>query len=290
MSTTTEDEVAAAWSRHARTYARIGAPFTGYIAQSLFLWVAGRLPPAPEILEVACGNGELSRAAALHCLAQGALTGRGGRVVATDFSEEMVRLAARTLSGVDAQSFASCLVRDGQALGFADASFDAVFSCFGIFLFPDRHAGWREAARVLRRGGWFATAVWRGPEDNPLGRLQMEALSSALPAHVRAALPRPSWLDVASSSGLERELVDAGFRDIEVSVFDAVMTAPSPQVMWDAMCENPVTRAVLDRCTPSEQVAVAAAVLETWTARAGAPDRALRLDASCHFAVARRPQ
>lgn len=69
-----------AWDRHAGTYARLGAPFTGYIAQSLFHAVAGRLPPKARILEVACGNGELSRAAALHCMAERAATGQSGSV------------------------------------------------------------------------------------------------------------------------------------------------------------------------------------------------------------------
>jgi SAM-dependent methyltransferase len=281
-------ELSQAWGRHAQAYARFGAPFTGYIAQALFHTVAGRLPPAPEILEVACGNGELSRAAALHCLAEQAATGRTGRVVATDFAAEMVGLAARTLESIDAGDLARCEVQDGQALSFAAGAFDAVFSAFGILLFPDRRAGWREAARVLRPGGLLGTAVWRGPEDNPLARLQMEPIMAALPERVRAALPRPGWLDIASPRGLADELVDAGFADVEISVFDAVLTLPTPRAMWEIMRENPVTQAVFARLSEDELEAVAQAVLSRYEALAGRPDRALRLPSSCHFAVARR--
>lgn len=167
-------DLSKAWNRHAETYARLGAPFTGYMAQSLFAAVAGRLPKGARILEVACGNGELSRAAVLHCLEEGRSEGVRGSVVATDFSSEMVELARRNLSVLGAGDVVRCEVQDGQALGFEAASFDAVFSAFGIFLFPDRQAGWGEAARVLRSGGLLATAVWRGPEDNALLRLQME--------------------------------------------------------------------------------------------------------------------
>ncbi|WP_437638562.1 class I SAM-dependent methyltransferase [Sorangium sp. So ce854] len=67
-------------------------------------------------------------------------TGTCGRVVATDFSPEMVAHAKSNLGVLGAADIVRCEVRDGQALGFEDASFDAVFSAFGIFLFPDRNA------------------------------------------------------------------------------------------------------------------------------------------------------
>lgn len=77
------NELASAWDNHARTYARLGSPFTGYIAQSLFHTVAARLPPGPRILDIACGNGELSAAAVLHCLAEREVSGRPGVAVAS---------------------------------------------------------------------------------------------------------------------------------------------------------------------------------------------------------------
>jgi ubiquinone/menaquinone biosynthesis C-methylase UbiE len=282
------NELSTAWDRHARTYARIGAPFTGYIAQALFQTVAGRLPAEARILDVACGNGELARAAALHCLAERRASGRTGHVVATDFAPQMVQLASRNLGVLDAADLVRCEVQDGQALTYGAASFDAVFSVFGIFLFPDRRAGWREAARVLRPGGILGTAVWRGPDDNPLARLQMEPVLAALPERIRARLPRPGWLEIAQRDGLERELASAGFTDIEVSTFDAVLTAPSPRAMWESMAENPVTGALFASCTADELAEVEASVLSRFTALSGGADRAVRFDASCHFAVARR--
>jgi SAM-dependent methyltransferase len=281
------NEPSKAWGRHAQTYARLFAPFTGYIAQSLFHAVAGRLPRAPRILDVACGNGELARAAVLHCLAERAATGPAGSVVAADFAAEMVALASKTLGVLDAGEIARCEVHDGQSLALESSSFDAVFSAFGIFLFPDRRAGWREAARVLRPGGHFATSVWRGPEDNALARLQMGPVMGALPERLRAALPRPGWLDIASREGLERELASCGFAEIEVSVFNAFFTAPTPRVMWGSMRENPVTQPLFAACTEAELSAVEEAVLANFIALSGGPDRPVCFEASCHFAVAR---
>ncbi|KYG06898.1 hypothetical protein BE21_32205 [Sorangium cellulosum] len=284
----TNDDLSKAWDRHAETYARVGAPCTGYIAQSLFHTVAGRLPSAAHILEIACGNGELSRAAVMHCLEERTTTGTCGRVVATDFSPEMVAHAKSNLGVLGAADIVRCEVRDGQALGFEDASFDAVFSAFGIFLFPDRNAGWREAARVLRPGGLLATAVWRGPEDNALARLQMAPVIAALPERVRASLPRASWLDIASPEGLAREISAAGFVDPEVSVFNAVLTAPTPRAMWSMMRENPVTRPLFAACSDEELAPVERSVLSSFEELAGGADRPVRFDASCHFLVARR--
>lgn len=281
-------DLSKAWDKHVDTYARIGAPCTGYIAQSLFHTACGRLPSAARILEVACGGGELARAAVLHCLEERRVTGRCGHVVATDFSPEMVALATRNLAGLGAGDIVRCAVHDGQALGFEPASFDAVFSVFGIFLFPDRHAGWREAARVLRPGGLFATAVWRGPEDNALTRLQMEPVMAALPERVRASLPRPGWLDIAAADGLAKEIAAAGFVEPEVSVFDAVLTAPTARAMWNMMRDNPLTRAVLVACSDEELAAVERSVLSSFEGLAGGAERPVRFDASCHFLVARR--
>ncbi|NOK73693.1 MAG: methyltransferase domain-containing protein, partial [Chloroflexi bacterium AL-N5] len=39
------NDLSRAWDQHARTYARVASPCTGYIAQSLFHAVAWRLPP-----------------------------------------------------------------------------------------------------------------------------------------------------------------------------------------------------------------------------------------------------
>ena len=278
----------AAWDRHAGTYARVAAPCTGYIAQSLFHNVAGRLPSGAHILEIACGTGELSRAAALHCLEERRTTGACGRVVVTDFSPEMVAFATKNLGLLGAGDVVRCEVHDGQALGFESASFDAAFSAFGIFLFPDRDAGWREAARVLRPGGLFATAVWRGPEHNALARLQTGPVMAVLPERIRATLSRPSWLDIASPEGLSKEISAAGFVDPEVSVFDAVMTAPTTRAMWDMMKENPVTRPLLSQCSEDELEVVERSVLANFEELAGGADRPERFDASCHFLVARR--
>jgi ubiquinone/menaquinone biosynthesis C-methylase UbiE len=276
------------WDHHAASYLQIAAPCTGYLAQSLFQSVAGRLPQGARILDIACGGGELARAAALHHLATGGAAGPHGQVVATDFSAGMVERTRQLLEASCPGADFRCEVHDGQALGLETASFDAAFSAFGIFLFPDRKAGWREAARVLRPGGWFATAVWRGPEHNALAREQMAPILAALPAELRQALPQPGWLEISTADGLAAEVAAAGFSDVEVLVFDAVFTAPSPRAMWALARQNPPMQPLFAALGEHRLEAVEQSVLASFEQRAGGTDRPLRLDCSCHFLIARR--
>jgi SAM-dependent methyltransferase len=177
----------------------------------------------------------------------------------------------------------------GQRLGLESGGFDAVLSSFGIFLFPDRLASWREAARMLRPGGLFVTSVWRGPEQNALARLQMAPLMAALPARLKDPPPLPAWLGIMTPKGLVQEVTAAApFVEPSVSVVNATLAMPSPAAMWRAMKGNPVTNRLLLACSASERDDVERAMLAHFEATAGGPDRPLLFDASCHVLIVRR--
>src|SRR3546814_17292559 len=67
----------------------------------------------------------------------------------------IARIAASNLPNVEAR------VMDGQALALEDASFDAVFSIFGVIMFPGWRKGLAAMARVTRTGGHGVIATWR---------------------------------------------------------------------------------------------------------------------------------
>lgn len=101
------------------------------------------LKPRDEVLDVACGTGDLSRAFA----AAGA-----AKVVGLDFTREMLEVARRK-PGRAGEVDVAYIEGDAQALPFPEGSFDVVSIAFGIrnVANPAKAAG--EFARVLRPGG-----------------------------------------------------------------------------------------------------------------------------------------
>jgi ubiquinone/menaquinone biosynthesis C-methylase UbiE len=101
-----------------------------------------------RVLDVAAGNGNVSLAAAR----------RWCEVVATDYVPELLeraqqRAAAERLE-IDFRT------ADAEDLPFADASFDAVVSTFGVMFTADQDRAAAELLRVCRRGGKIGLANW----------------------------------------------------------------------------------------------------------------------------------
>ena len=105
-------------------------------ALSLASAVQGR-----RVLEVGCGVGDF----AVH-LAQA-----GATMTAVDFSPSAIEMArARAVAHAVTVDFRAA---DAQALPFADASFDLLFSCECLEHLPDPARALKEMTRVLRPGG-----------------------------------------------------------------------------------------------------------------------------------------
>jgi SAM-dependent methyltransferase len=115
---------------------------------------AAGVGPGQRVLDIACGTGVLALAAAER-------VGREGAVVGLDRNPDMLGVARRKSERVE--------WREGRAesLPFADASFDAVASQFGLMFFEDRAGALREMMRVLRPGGRLAVAVCDALERSP---------------------------------------------------------------------------------------------------------------------------
>jgi demethylmenaquinone methyltransferase/2-methoxy-6-polyprenyl-1,4-benzoquinol methylase len=110
---------------------------------------AARLRPGMRVLDVACGTGKLTRAAA-------AAVGEAGEVIGLDLSAGMLRRAARERPAPGA-AVPRYLAGDVLALPFPAADtgtgFTAVTIGFGLRNLPDYSAGLAEMHRVLLPGG-----------------------------------------------------------------------------------------------------------------------------------------
>lgn len=191
------------WDNAASHYEATAHPFTAQFAAAALARVT--LTSGDRVLDVAAGTGALALAAA-----------RGGaEVLATDFSPGMVaRIAAAGLPNVEAR------VMDGQALQLPNDAFDAVFSIFGVIMFPDWRKGLAEMARVTRPGGQGVVATWRDRGAATfllLGQVRRTLFPE------REEMPMPAAVAaLADPNDFARELIAAGYRDplIERVTFD----------------------------------------------------------------------
>jgi ubiquinone/menaquinone biosynthesis C-methylase UbiE len=105
-----------------------------------------------RVLDVPCGSG----ASALHAARA---VGASGYVVAVDLAPALLDLV-RAKAAREGIANLETREADMRALGYPDASFDAVVCVFGVFFVPDRTAIVRELWRLVRPGGVLAITTW----------------------------------------------------------------------------------------------------------------------------------
>src|SRR5262249_53521822 len=162
-----------------------------------------RLEPR-EVLETAAGTGVLTRAMASRLPAQ-------ARIVATDLTQPMLTHAQK-------QSHDGRLPwhrADPLAPPFKDQSFDAAACQSGAMFFPDKVQGYREARRVLKRGGHFFFNVWDAISANEFADVVTQALATLFPQdppRFMARIPH-GYHDVEK---LRKDLVAAYYKQISI--------------------------------------------------------------------------
>lgn len=214
MSHLDPEQIADEWNPHGERYdeALLGAT-QPYALDAVRLVGVG---PGQRVLDIAAGTGAVALAAAEA----------GADVVATDFSPGMAGQLAkkaqeRGLSNVQVE------VMNGQDLSVEDDSFDAAFSSFGLMMFPDRAAGFREMCRALKPGGRGAVVVWGPPDKLGFFQWMIGALQRAVP-DLPPPERSPSWLEVTDRDVLRNEML-AAFSRVNVYTVGHVWTISSPE-------------------------------------------------------------
>lgn len=105
----------------------------------------GRLAPGERVVDVGCGAG-------IDTLIASKMIGPEGRAIGVDMTPAMVEKARY---GAEAMGATNVSFREGlaEALPVDDEWADVIISNGVMNLFPDKLAGLREMARVLRPGG-----------------------------------------------------------------------------------------------------------------------------------------
>ena len=193
----------AAWS--AGDYAVIGSTLE-IVGESLC--EAVDLRSGAQVLDVAAGNGNATLAAAR----------RWCDVTSTDY------VAVFLESGRRRAHAEGHLIKfqeaDAEQLPFADRSFDAVLSTFGVMFAPDQERAARELVRVCRPGGRIGLASW-----TPDGFIGQVLTLMAKYAPLAAGLESPCLWGTRSRVD---HLFRAGAKEIRVAEREFVFRYRSP--------------------------------------------------------------
>ena len=113
--------------------------------------VARLIRPGDTVLECACGTGTITAAIAPAC----------ARVVATDYSEGMLKQAGKKLA-----RYPNVVVEQADIthLRYADNSFDTVVAANVIHLLPEPGDALKELKRVTRPGGTIIVPTYVIPK------------------------------------------------------------------------------------------------------------------------------
>jgi SAM-dependent methyltransferase len=142
------------------------------------------IQPAMQVLDVACGTGNL----AIPAARKGAMV--TGADIATNLLEQARARAAAEGLRITFQE------GDAEQLPFPDGHFDVVMTMFGAMFAPDPDRVASELARVCRHGGKIAMANWT---PNGFTGKMFRLTSRYLPPPVE--LPAPTlWGDEAVAS------------------------------------------------------------------------------------------
>lgn len=163
------------------------------------------------VLDVGCGSGATTFEAAWR-------VGPEGRAVGADISGALLELARRRVGeqGLEGVDFVHA---DAQTHAF-DPAFDAIVSRFGVMFFPDPVAAFANLRRALKPGGRLAFACWRGPEDNAVAQIPLEAAAPFLPEVPKFERNAPGRFGLADPERVRSILAKAGWREIAIEPLD----------------------------------------------------------------------
>jgi SAM-dependent methyltransferase len=216
------NEDAAGWGERHEWLFEKTLPVTAWLVEGL------GVSPGQVILELAAGPGTLG----LWIAGQ---VEPSSRVISSDFSPEMVRLARekgerRRLTNVEYR------VLDAERLDLADESVDGAVCRWGFMLMADPGAALEETRRVLRPAGRLAFVVWTTPDRNPWMTVPMGAavehgfLQPPDPA-------RPGPFSLGSPDLLRALVARAGFSEPEIEELAFAFHYSDFDEFWESLVQ-----------------------------------------------------
>ncbi len=204
-----------------------------------------------RVIDVGCGTGGTTQALA-------EAVGSTGHALGVDISEPLVG-AARSKRVPNA----TFVVGDAAAHPFDSASYDLVFSRFGVMFFGDPGAAFRNLQQALKPKGRLVFVCWRTPQENPWGLVPVRAAAAHLPPMPRPGPEDPGQYSFGDRARVERILKESGFSSITLEPLDRPiwMGESVAEVVANAGRFGPMARAFAE-ATPEQIEKAKAAITE----------------------------
>ncbi len=274
-------EMAAAWDGEeggswARDWRRYDRSIRRY---QQVLDAAAAIARGERVLDIGCGNGESTRAAAKAA--------SHGSVLGVDLSKAMLE-RARDLSAAEELLNVEFEQADAQIHPFEPGTYDVVISRFGAMFFSDRLAAFRNIHRAIRGGGRIALLAWQDLSRNEW----MQEIRIALSAGRDLPTPPPGVggpFGLADPDGVEAALKAAGYEHVGISsVEEPIFAGTDADDAYRFFCGMGMVRGLLtdlDASSRSRGLAALRAMLEGHATAEG-----VTLGSAAWLITARRPR
>jgi SAM-dependent methyltransferase len=246
---------------------RLFTPWAGLLLEGL------DLQPGEALLDVACGPGSVTRAAAIE-------VGPTGRVTGVDLSPAMLAIAQAKPVPAEAGAI-DYRHAPADRLPVADADFDAAACQQGLQFFPSPAAALAEMRRALRPGGRVAIAVWAEIEQSPPFAALEGAIREVAGDELADRYRGGPW-GMPDADRLRELLEHAGFDDIRVTRDALPLSFDCAAQLGSTLAASPIS-ADLDALSAQRRDQLGQAL-----ERRVVVDDALHAEAVAHLAFARR--
>jgi SAM-dependent methyltransferase len=171
------------------------------------LFRAAKLQPGEKVLDVGCGCGDTTLAAA-------ALVGDAGQTLGIDISEMMLAKARERSAALGGKT--QFRIADASTEDFSRQGADILMSRFGVMFFADPTATFANLRCALKPGGRLAFVCWQEPKRNPWLVMPFQAMKHRVPPQPERKPEEPGPFAFADEARLRGILELAGFTDVSI--------------------------------------------------------------------------
>jgi ubiquinone/menaquinone biosynthesis C-methylase UbiE len=186
-----------------------------------------RSSPGDRSAEAGCSTSAAVRAA--QRLPWARLLGANGRCIGIDISDPMIAVARARAERESAP--ASFIRANAQNHVLEPASFDMIFSRFGVMFFDDFVRAFANLRHAAKDGAELTFVAWRSPAENPFMTTAERAAAPHLP-NIPARRPNaPGQFAFADQRRVYRILEESGWAEIDIRPIDVACTLREKQLV-----------------------------------------------------------